>query len=99
MNTGALTRILTLALIAAFVLPAVAHAFPCDGMMCAPGTLARSRTATPLDACDFAICTFILISVSALGMILSMLPGRLSESTLFVRAVNLPLLVPPPRSA
>jgi len=99
MNTGALTRILTMALIAALVLPAVAHAFPCDGVMCAPGTLDESRTATPLDACDFAICTFVLISVSVLGVILSLLPGRLSESTPFVRAVSLPLLVPPPRSA
>jgi len=92
MNARALTRILTLALIAAFVLPTVAHAFPCDGMMCAPGMT------VPLDACDFAICTFVLIGVAALGVILSMLPSRLSESTPFVRAVNLPPLVPPPRS-
>jgi len=99
MNARALTRILTFALLAALLLPAVAHAWPCDGMMCAPGVTSRSQTTTPLDACDFAICTFVLISVSALGVILSMLPGRLSESTPFVRAVSLPLLVPPPRSA
>jgi len=92
MNARALTRILTLALIAALVLPTVAHAFPCDGMMCAPGMTA------PLDACDFAICTFVLISVATLGVILSALPGQLSETTPFVRAVSLPRLVPPPRS-
>lgn len=99
MDARALTGILTIVLIAAFVLPAVTHALPCDGMMCAPGVTARSHAAAPLDACDFAICTFVLIGVSVLGVILSLLPGRLPELTPFVRTVSLPLLVPPPRSA
>ena len=99
MNARALTRIVTFALIAALALPGVFHVMACDGMMCMPGLTDRSHATMPLTACDFVICTFLLISMSALGIVLNVLTGRLPESTPFVRAVSLPLLVPPPRSA
>ena len=99
MKAHALIRILTFALIAALALPGLFHVMACDGMMCTPGVTARSHASTPLDACNFAVCTFRLISVSALGVILNVLTDRLSESTPFLRTISLLQPVPPPRSA
>jgi len=99
MNAHLLTRSLTLGLIAALALVGVIHAAACDQMMCDPGLTARSHATTLSDVCSLSICTFLAISASALGLILTCLTGQVVELTPILSAASLPHFVPPPRSA
>ena len=99
MNVHALTRSLTLVLVAALALVGVIHILACDHALCAPDLTARSHPTTLPDVCSLSICPFLAISTLMLGLNLAFLPGQLSESVPILSTVSLPHIVPPPRSA
>lgn len=99
MNTHALARNLTVALVVALMLVGAIHIVTCDQMACDPNLAARFSAPTSHEVCSLSVCTFSMVTAPAFILILTYLAGRLFQSLPIVDTVSLPRFFPPPRPA